>query len=164
MKSQLNQWFKWLIANLPPVVLTRGQCPPSIAANHVLGPGTGPICDGNKRFADNAVAKAHAFALCSTLDKAKLGREEAAFLQGVKIILAKKDTAAQTRSMDSHELTENLRQNLSVDWSESESVRAKLRLMVKRILRKYKYPPDLQDSAVELVLQQMQAIGEDWAL
>ena len=41
-------------------------------------------------------------------------------------------------------------------------VRAKLRLMVKRILRKYKYPPDLQDAAVELVLQQAQALGESW--
>jgi type I restriction enzyme R subunit len=38
----------------------------------------------------------------------------------------------------------------------------KLRLMVKRILRKYKYPPDLQDAAVELVLQQAQVNGEDW--
>ena len=63
-----------------------------------------------------------------------------------------------------HELTENLRQNLSVDWSERESVRAKLRLMVKRILRKYKYPPDLQDGAVELVLQQAQVMGEAWAV
>ncbi len=62
-----------------------------------------------------------------------------------------------------HELTENLRQNLKVDWSERESVRAKLRLMVKRILRKYKYPPDLQDAAVELVLQQAHALGEEWA-
>ncbi len=62
-----------------------------------------------------------------------------------------------------HELTENLRQNLSVDWSERESVRAKLRLMVKRILRKYKYPPDLEAAAVELVLQQAQALGESWA-
>jgi len=61
-----------------------------------------------------------------------------------------------------HELTENLRANLKVDWSERESVRASLRLMVKRILRKYKYPPDQQDSAVELVLQQVQALGEDW--
>jgi len=61
-----------------------------------------------------------------------------------------------------HELTESLRQNLSVDWSERESVRAKLRLMVKRILRKYKYPPDLQDAAVELVLQQAQVMGESW--
>jgi type I restriction enzyme R subunit len=61
-----------------------------------------------------------------------------------------------------HELTENLRQNLSVDWSARESVRAKLRLMVKRILRKYKYPPDKEASAVELVLQQAQALGEAW--
>jgi len=61
-----------------------------------------------------------------------------------------------------HELTENLRQNLTVDWSSRESVRAKLRLMVKRILRKYKYPPDLQEAAVELVLQQAKALGEAW--
>jgi len=63
-----------------------------------------------------------------------------------------------------HELTENLRQNLSVDWSARESVRARLRLMVKRILRKYKYPPDLQDAAVTLVLQQAEALGEAWAI
>jgi type I restriction enzyme R subunit len=62
-----------------------------------------------------------------------------------------------------HELTENLRQNLKVDWSERESVRASLRLMVRRILRKYKYPPDEQDSTVELVLQQVRVLGEDWA-
>ena len=60
------------------------------------------------------------------------------------------------------ELTENLRKNLSVDWSARESVRAKLRLMVKRILRKYKYPPDQQEAAVELVLEQAQALGEAW--
>lgn len=59
-----------------------------------------------------------------------------------------------------HELTDNLRQNLTVDWSERESVRAKLRLMVRRILRKYKYPPDLQEAAVDLVLQQAQVMGE----
>ena len=52
---------------------------------------------------------------------------------------------------------------MTVDWSQRESVRANLRLMVKRILRKYKYPPDLQDAAVELVLQQAEALGESWA-
>jgi type I restriction enzyme R subunit len=61
-----------------------------------------------------------------------------------------------------HELTTNLRKNLSVDWSARESVQAKLRLMVKRILRKYKYPPDHQDAAVELVLEQVQAFGDGW--
>jgi type I restriction enzyme R subunit len=60
------------------------------------------------------------------------------------------------------ELTENLRQNIKVDWAKRESVRANLRLMVKRILRKYKYPPDQQEGAVELVLQQVQALGDDW--
>jgi type I restriction enzyme R subunit len=61
-----------------------------------------------------------------------------------------------------HELTESLRQNIKVDWSERESVRANLRLMVRRILRKYKYPPDQQEGAVELVLQQVQALGDEW--
>ena len=76
---------------------------------------------------------------------------------------AVRELTDETLKKIAHELTENLRQNLSVDWSERESVRAKLRLMVKRILRKYKYPPDLQDAAVELVLQQAQVMGESWA-
>jgi type I restriction enzyme R subunit len=61
-----------------------------------------------------------------------------------------------------HELTESLRANISVDWSQRESVRAKLRLMVKRILRKYKYPPDDQEEAVQVVLQQAEALGCEW--
>jgi len=68
----------------------------------------------------------------------------------------------ETLKTIAHELTENLRQNITVDWSARESVRAKLRLMVKRILRKYKYPPDQQDGAVELVLRQAEALGEAW--
>ena len=60
------------------------------------------------------------------------------------------------------ELAASLRQSLTVDWSQRESVQAKLPLMVKRILRKYKYPPDQQEAAVELVLQQARALGEDW--
>lgn len=62
-----------------------------------------------------------------------------------------------------HELTENLRQNVSVDWSVRESVRARLRLMVKRILRKYKYPPDQQEEAVATVLQQAERLSAEWA-
>jgi type I restriction enzyme R subunit len=74
---------------------------------------------------------------------------------------AVRELTDETLKKIAHELTESLRQNLSVDWAERESVRAKLRLMVRRILRKYKYPPDLQDAAVELVLQQAQLIGEN---
>lgn len=61
-----------------------------------------------------------------------------------------------------HELTDNLRKNITIDWSKRESVRASLRLMVKRILRKYKYPPDMADDAVQLVLAQAESLGEEW--
>ena len=70
----------------------------------------------------------------------------------------------ETLKKIAQELTQSLRDNLTVDWSERESVRAKLRLMVKRILKKYKYPPDQADVAVELVLAQAQALGEEWAV
>ena len=69
----------------------------------------------------------------------------------------------ETLKKIAHELTESLRQNMTIDWSKRESVRAKLRLLVRRILRKYKYPPDKQDAAIELVLQQAQAIAEEFA-
>lgn len=68
----------------------------------------------------------------------------------------------ETLKKIAHELTSNLRTNISVDWSQRESVRAKLRLMVKRILRKYKYPPEGQEEAVQTVLQQAEALGEAW--
>ena len=70
----------------------------------------------------------------------------------------------ETLKKIAQELTQSLRENLTVDWSERESVRAKLRLMVKRILKKYKYPPDQAEAAVELVLEQAQSLGEDWAV
>jgi type I restriction enzyme R subunit len=294
--------------------LTGGHKTLAGAANHVLGLVTGKTRDGKKRFADTALSMSQAFTLCCTLDEAKAVREEVAFLQGVKVILTKKELTAkkrtdeqrelairqiissavvsesvvdifdavgldkpnigllddeflaqvrdlpeknlavellerllqgeiksrfagsvvqdrkfsdllsnviqryQNRSIETaqvmeeliqmakkfreaslqgeklgltedevrfyyalienesavrelsddtlkkiaHELTENLRKNLSVDWSARESVQAKLRLMVKRILRKYKYPPDHQDAAVELVLEQVQAFGDGW--
>ena len=70
----------------------------------------------------------------------------------------------ETLKKIAQELTQSLRENLTVDWSERESVRAKLRLMVKRILKKYKYPPDQAENAVELVLEQAQSLGEEWAV
>lgn len=76
---------------------------------------------------------------------------------------AVRELTDETLKKIAHELAESLRRNLTVDWSARESVQAKLRLMVKRILRKYKYPPDQQEAAVELVLQQAKALGEQWA-
>ncbi|MCO4861260.1 type I restriction endonuclease subunit R [Cupriavidus sp. WGlv3] len=76
---------------------------------------------------------------------------------------AVRELSDETLKKIAHELTANLRENITVDWSARESVRAKLRLMVKRILRKYRYPPDQQEGAVELVLQQAEALGEAWS-
>jgi type I restriction enzyme R subunit len=72
----------------------------------------------------------------------------------------------ETLKKIAQELTQSLRENLTVKWSERESVRAKLRLMVTRVLKKYKYPPDQQDGAVQLILEQAQplALGEAWAV
>ena len=75
---------------------------------------------------------------------------------------AVKELTDETLKKIAHELTENLRKNITVDWSQRESVRATLRLMVKRMLRKYKYPPDQAEEAVELVLQQVETLGESW--
>lgn len=61
-----------------------------------------------------------------------------------------------------HELTASLRRSVTVDWSSRESVRARLRLLVKRILRKYKYPPDQQEEAAQLVLAQAESLCEVW--
>lgn len=58
------------------------------------------------------------------------------------------------------ELTVFLRQNLTVDWSVRETVRAKMRGRIKIILKRYKYPPDLEARAIELVLKQAEAVSE----
>jgi type I restriction enzyme, R subunit len=69
----------------------------------------------------------------------------------------------ETLKKIAHELTEALRKNVSVDWAKRESVRSSLRLMVKRILRKYKYPPVKTEEVVELVLSQAEKLCEEWA-
>ena len=61
------------------------------------------------------------------------------------------------------ELVETVRNNVTIDWTLREDVRAKLRVMVKRSLRKYGYPPDKQKKATETVLEQAELICKDWA-
>jgi type I restriction enzyme R subunit len=60
------------------------------------------------------------------------------------------------------QLTDYLRKNLSVDWSVRETVRAKMRAQIKLILKRHKYPPDLEARAIELVLKQAEALSEEW--
>lgn len=61
------------------------------------------------------------------------------------------------------ELTQNLRKSVTVDWSRRETVRARLRVMVRTLLRRYKYPPDRQEEATETVLRQAESLSAEWA-
>ena len=61
------------------------------------------------------------------------------------------------------EITEKLRASTTVDWQARDSVRAKLRILVRRTLQKWKYPPDQQADAVELVLKQAETLSSEWS-
>ncbi|HAM38450.1 MAG: DEAD/DEAH box helicase [Elusimicrobia bacterium RIFOXYD2_FULL_34_15] len=61
------------------------------------------------------------------------------------------------------ELVKTIRNNVTIDWTLRENVQANLRVMVKRVLRKYGYPPDKQKKATETVLEQAMLIAKDWA-
>ena len=62
------------------------------------------------------------------------------------------------------ELVTNIRKSVTIDWTRRESVRAKIRIGVRRILKKHGYPPDLSKAAVKLVLEQAETLCADWAL
>jgi type I restriction enzyme R subunit len=58
-------------------------------------------------------------------------------------------------------LTDRVKQNTSIDWTIKESVRAKLKVIIKRTLRQYGYPPDMQKLATETVLKQAELIANE---
>ncbi len=94
-----------------------------------------------------------------------LSEDEIAFYDA----LAENESAIQMMGDDklkliAHELLVSLRENVSVDWAHRDSARARMRVLVKRILRKYGYPPDLQDAAVQTVLQQAEALSSGWSI
>lgn len=61
------------------------------------------------------------------------------------------------------EITEKLRKSTTVDWQVRDSVRAKLRILVRRTLQRYKYPPDKALEAVELILKQAEVLSNSWS-
>lgn len=98
-------------------------------------------------------------------EESGLSEEEIAFYDA----LAENSSAVevmgdQNLRLIAHELLVSLRENVSVDWAHRESARARMRVLVKRILRKYGYPPDLQDSAVQTVLRQAEALSSTWSV
>ncbi len=93
-----------------------------------------------------------------------LSEEEIAFYDA----LAQNESAVEIMGNDelrviAQELLNGLRSNASVDWQHREPARARMRVLVKRILRKHGYPPDLQDAAVQTVLQQAEVLAARWA-
>jgi len=62
------------------------------------------------------------------------------------------------------ELVSTVRANVTIDWTVRENVRAQLRVLVKRILRKHGYPPDKQEKATQTVLGQAEVLSEAWAV
>ncbi len=92
-------------------------------------------------------------------EKLGLTREEQAFYTALAVNESAIEAMGDAKlRLIAHELLESLRKNKPVDWTVREQARARMRVLVKRILRHYGYPPDLQDAAVRTVLQQAEII------
>ena len=77
---------------------------------------------------------------------------------------AVRELGDETLKKIAHELVDKLRQSTTVDWQVRDSVRAKLRNLVRITLRRYKYPPDMTAEAIELVLKQAEVLSEEWSV
>ena len=97
-------------------------------------------------------------------EELKLSDDELAFYDALEVNdSAVKVLGEPTLTTIARELVETVRNSVTIDWTEREVVRAKIRVMVKRILRKYGYPPDKQEKATLTVLQQAELLCADWA-
>ncbi|MGV8168817.1 MAG: type I restriction endonuclease subunit R [Candidatus Nanoarchaeia archaeon] len=97
-------------------------------------------------------------------EELNLTEDEVAFYDALGV----SDSAVQvlgdkTLKAIAKELVETVRNNVSIDWTLRDNVKAKLKVMVKRVLKKYGYPPDKQQQAIETVLDQASIIAKDWA-
>jgi type I restriction enzyme R subunit len=93
-----------------------------------------------------------------------MNEDEIAFYDALEVNdSAVKVLGDETLRKIASELTVMIRKNVSIDWTLRESVQAKLRILVKRVLRKYGYPPDKEKKATETVLKQAEIIAKDWA-
>ncbi len=93
-----------------------------------------------------------------------LSEEELAFYDALETNdSAVKVLGDETLRTIARELVATVRTNVKIDWTVRESVRAQLRVLVKRILRKHGYPPDKQEKATQTVLEQAEVLSEEWA-
>lgn len=96
-------------------------------------------------------------------DILNLTEDELAFYDALEV----NDSAVKVLGDDTlkdiaRELAKSVRENATIDWTMKENVRAKLRIMVGRVLRKYWYPPDKQEKATVTVLEQAEVIARNW--
>jgi type I restriction enzyme R subunit len=97
-------------------------------------------------------------------EKLNLTEEELAFYDALETNdSAVKILGDETLRTIAQELVQTVRKNVTIDWTVKQSVKVKLRSMVKRILRKYGYPPDKQEQATKTVLEQAELLCADWA-
>lgn len=131
-----------------------------------------------------------AFALCAATDAAIALRDDIAFFQAIKAQLSEATKRGQELGLNDDEiafydalaanesavkamgsaelrviaaeLVSQVRKSVTIDWTVRESARAKIRVLVKRILKKHGYPPDLQEEATRTVLAQAELLCVDW--
>lgn len=96
-------------------------------------------------------------------EKLGLTEDEEAFYDALEVNdSAVKVLGDETLKTIARDLVETVRRNITIDWNVRESARAKLRTMVRRLLRKYGYPPDKQEKATLTVLEQAELLCKDW--
>jgi type I restriction enzyme R subunit len=97
--------------------------------------------------------------------KLSLSEDELAFYDALETNdSAVKVLGDETLRKIARELVATVKANVAIDWTVRENVRAHLRVLVKRILRKYGYPPDKQEKATQTVLEQAEVLSEGWAV
>jgi type I restriction enzyme R subunit len=130
--------------------------------------------DTIKRYQNQTIESAQVMAELVELAKKIRGEKE----RGVNLNLSEDETAFydalcdnesammelgdETLKKIARELVVMLRKNTSIDWTLKQSVQAKLRVLVKKLLNKYKYPPDRQENATKTVLEQAEVLCKDW--
>ena len=94
-----------------------------------------------------------------------LSEDEVAFYDALEVNdSAVKVLGDATLKTIARELVDTVRRNTTIDWTVRENIRANLRVLVKRILRKYGYPPDKQEKATLTVLEQAEVLSANWAV
>lgn len=133
------------------------------------------LSDAIKRYQNNAITAAEVIeemirmakdikAADQRGEKLNLDFRELAFYDALEV----SDSAVKVLGDDilktiARELVESVRNSVTIDWDKKESVQARMRVLIKRILKKYGYPPDLQEQAVKTVIEQAKLLGKDFS-